>query len=335
MRRGRERQGCPQGLPKDGAARAPRQEPGRPSRRSPPRRPQAAEPASWLTVCRVRASLCALRAPLSLTLRGRAAGNNPFHSTACCRSLAPTAEHFQALQAAYNILIDPVKRRRFDTTGCTDEESEGFWAAYREYRRYAWPCCHRARHRSRQSAARGLPRVFCRLDTRAHPWARHALPQCARLAPARPVCWAASMPRSQRRTLTTLRASIAAPGKSWRRGNLAQPHAARPVTGAQAVRDTGGARHRRPRCPAVMPRPMRTRARAGYPRILHSTEGRRVQNLVVYALPPCSHARASRASLGVRCGRSALWFQGTGPAPGRRTRQPPGGRGAAAGAHRR
>ena len=41
---------------------------------------------------------------------------------------------FQALQKAYAILSNPEKRRRYDRTGCTDEESQSFDDAYAHYR---------------------------------------------------------------------------------------------------------------------------------------------------------------------------------------------------------
>ena len=44
------------------------------------------------------------------------------------------ASAFQALQRAYGILSDPAKRRLFDKTGCTDQDSEAFWQAYQQYR---------------------------------------------------------------------------------------------------------------------------------------------------------------------------------------------------------
>lgn len=44
------------------------------------------------------------------------------------------AAAFQALQKAYGILSDPAKRRLFDKTGCTDQDSEAFWEAYQQYR---------------------------------------------------------------------------------------------------------------------------------------------------------------------------------------------------------
>ena len=43
-------------------------------------------------------------------------------------------EAFQALQKAYGILSDPEKRRLFDRTGCTDQDSDAFWNAYQNYR---------------------------------------------------------------------------------------------------------------------------------------------------------------------------------------------------------
>ena len=43
-------------------------------------------------------------------------------------------ESFQALQKAYAILSDPAKRQRYDRTGCTDDESSGFYDAYTHYR---------------------------------------------------------------------------------------------------------------------------------------------------------------------------------------------------------
>jgi DnaJ family protein C protein 9 len=41
---------------------------------------------------------------------------------------------FQALQKAYALLADPESRRRYDRTGCTDEESQSFNDAYAHYR---------------------------------------------------------------------------------------------------------------------------------------------------------------------------------------------------------
>lgn len=41
---------------------------------------------------------------------------------------------FQALQKAYAILSNPEKRRRYDRTGCTDEDSQSFDDAYAHYR---------------------------------------------------------------------------------------------------------------------------------------------------------------------------------------------------------
>jgi DnaJ family protein C protein 9 len=49
----------------------------------------------------------------------------------------PSAEavaSFQALQKAYSLLSNPEKRRRYDRTGCTDEESQSFDDAYSHYR---------------------------------------------------------------------------------------------------------------------------------------------------------------------------------------------------------
>ena len=43
-------------------------------------------------------------------------------------------ESFQALQKAYALLSDPELRRRYDRTGCTDEESQSFNDAYSHYR---------------------------------------------------------------------------------------------------------------------------------------------------------------------------------------------------------
>lgn len=47
---------------------------------------------------------------------------------------ADAAAAFQALQKAYGILSDPAKRKLFDKTGCTDQDSEAFWEAYQQYR---------------------------------------------------------------------------------------------------------------------------------------------------------------------------------------------------------
>jgi curved DNA-binding protein CbpA len=51
------------------------------------------------------------------------------------RNPAPdAAEAFQTLLKAYTILSDPEKRKLFDRTGCTDQDSEAFWEAYQQYR---------------------------------------------------------------------------------------------------------------------------------------------------------------------------------------------------------
>ena len=51
------------------------------------------------------------------------------------RNTAPDAvESFQALNKAWGILSDPDKRKLFDKTGCTDQDSEAFWNAYQQYR---------------------------------------------------------------------------------------------------------------------------------------------------------------------------------------------------------
>mmetsp|Transcript_23360 Transcript_23360/g.37260 ORF Transcript_23360/g.37260 Transcript_23360/m.37260 type:complete len:383 (+) Transcript_23360:2-1150(+) len=44
-------------------------------------------------------------------------------------------EAFKALRSAYDILKDPVKRKKYDRTGCIDDDStESFWEAYKKYR---------------------------------------------------------------------------------------------------------------------------------------------------------------------------------------------------------
>ena len=44
------------------------------------------------------------------------------------------AQSFQTLGKAYGILSDPEKRKLYDRTGCTDQDSEAFWDAYQHYR---------------------------------------------------------------------------------------------------------------------------------------------------------------------------------------------------------
>jgi len=47
---------------------------------------------------------------------------------------ANAIKNFQQLLAAYNILKDPAKRRRYDETGCEEEETDDFRAAYEAYK---------------------------------------------------------------------------------------------------------------------------------------------------------------------------------------------------------